>query len=357
MLKKENLMRMAEMRGEWCVSVYMPLSDMEAKKKRRRLKNLMFEAEKKLHRLAVESGKIARLLGPVEMILENPGFWESRNEGIAAFFTLESFVWYSLQYEFDDLVVVTDRFHLKPLLRDSIKRSPFYLLTLSENQIRLFEASEFGINEVYVKGIPRNLACFLTPETGEETAGEDEKRVRLMELFRKVDKALADYLKTDDAPLILAGDEIFHPMYYDANSYGNLIKVGIGGNVDKLPLDRLLKKALAIVKPVFRRRRDRALKTFDEKIEQGLASNNFSKIFHAARVGKIKTLFVPVGRQKWGTFDNETGELQINARPEPGDKDLLCVASTRTLRRGGEVFVVPPEQMPGKSLIAAVWRN
>jgi hypothetical protein len=357
MLKKENLMRMAEMRGEWCVSVYMPLSDTESKKKRRRLKNMMFEAEKKLHRLSVEPGKIARLLGPVEMIMENPGFWENRTAGIAAFFTPASFAWYSLRYEFDDLVVVTDRFHLKPLLRDAAENGRFYLLTLSEDQIKLFEASELGINEVYVKGIPRNPACFLNPETEEGLAGEDEKRARLMELFRKVDKALVNYLKTDDAPLILAGDELLHPMYYDANSYENLIKVGIGGSVDNLPPDRLLKKALAIVKPVFRRRREGSLKTFDEKIERGLASNNFSKIFHAARAGRIETLFVPVGRQKWGTFDNATGELQINARPEPGDKDLLCVASTRTLRRGGEVFVVPPKKMPGKSLIAAVWRN
>lgn len=357
MIKKENLIKMAEIRGEWCVSLYMPVNEKGSKEKRRKLKKLIFEAELKLNKLGVESSKIAQTLGPVEMILENHGFWESRTEGIAAFFTPESFAWYSLQCEFDDLVVVTDRFHLKPLLHDAAERVPFYLLTLSEERIKLFESSGQGLEEIHVKGLPRNPAFSLNSETKAAAAGEDENRARLVETFRKVDKALTNFLKTNDTPLILAGNEHLHPIYHDANSYEHLAKIGIGGNVDKLPLDWLLKKALAIAKPVLRRRRERALKMFDEKIERGLASNNFSKIFHAARAGRIETLFVPVGKQNWGTFNNQTGKLQINNQPAPGDKDLLCVASTRTLRRGGEVFVVPPEQMPGNSLIAAVLRN
>jgi len=171
MLKKQNLIKMAETRSEWCVSVYMPLGATQAKDKRRRLKKIMLDAENKLHRLEAAPFQIARTLGPVEMILEHPGFWENRTEGIAAFFTPESFAWYSLDYTFDELVVVTDRFHLKPLLRSASENGRFYLLALSETQIRLFEAFEGGINEVYVKGIPRNLACFLNPGDDEADRG------------------------------------------------------------------------------------------------------------------------------------------------------------------------------------------
>jgi hypothetical protein len=82
-----------------------------------------------------------------------------------------------------------------------------------------------------------------------------------------------------------------------------------------------------------------------------------SVIIGAAKTGRIETLFVPVGRQKRGTLDNESGEISVHEHAEPGDKDLLCVASMRTLRGGGDVFVVRPEEMPNESLIAAVLGN
>lgn len=357
MLKKENLMKMAETRGEWCVSVYMPLGDTNTGKKQQRLKKLTLEAGKKLKALGVEPLKVGRILGPIDMILENQGFWENRMEGIAAFFTLDSFAWHSLQYPFDELVVVTDRLHLKPLLRNTSQNGRFYLLALSESQIKLFEASELGINEVYVKGIPRNPAYFLNPKTEESSSDEGVKAERLSELFQRVDKAVTEFLKNEDTPLILAGAEHLHPIYHDANNYSHIVNVGISGSIDNLAPLALLEKALPVAKPVFRRRREIALNTFQEKIGTGLASNNLEKIFSAAKSGRIETLFVPVGKQTWGTFDNKTNELEVHKQAEPGDKDLLCVASTRTLRQGGEVFVVLPEQMPNDSLIAAVLRN
>ena len=357
MLKKENLLRMAEIRGDWCVSLYMPMNEPDAKEKRRKLKTLILEAELKLNNLKLEPFKIARTLGPVEMILDSPGFWENRMEGIAAFFTPESFAWYSLQYPFDELVVVTDRFHLKPLLRNTSENGRFYLLALNREQIKLFEASALGINEVYVKGIPRNLACFFDSESEEATPDENVEKERLLDLITRVERAVADFLKTDDAPLVLAGDEQLHPLYHDANSYPHLVKVGIGTSADGMTPKQLLEKALPIVKPVFRRRREKALQAFEEKLASGQALNNFAKIFAAAKTGRIETLFVPVGRQTWGTFDNETGGLSLHKKAKPGDKDLLCVASTRTLRTGGDVFVLQPELMPGNSIIAAVLRK
>lgn len=356
MTKKESLVRIAETRNEWCVSVYMPVKEPDKEKNRRRLKNLIFEAEKKLHRLNVEPFKIDRLLGPTEMILTNSAFWENRTEGFVVFLTLESFAWYSLQYEFDELVVVTDRFHLKPLLKNISENERFYLLALSEDQIRLFEASELGINDVFVKGMPKKIKYFLNMKSEGNLPDKETKKDRLADLFQRVDKAMTGYLKYEHAPLILAGEEYLHPIYQKANNYSHLMKVGINGNPDKLTDKQLLTKALPAARPVFRRRRKRALEGFREKIGTGLASNNLVKIFNAARTGRIKTLFVPIGKQRWGNFDNKTGELQIHEKAKPGDKDLLCVTSSRTLRKGGEVFVLPADQMPDNSIIAAVFR-
>jgi hypothetical protein len=357
MLKNEHLVRMGEVRDEWCVSIYMPIAQADAPENRARLKNLLADAARKLLSLEMIPIKVARLLAPIEMILDHSGFWKDRKEGFVAFFTQDSFVWYSMQYQVDELVVVTDRFHLKPLLRNAAENRRFHLLALGENQIKFFEASELGINEIYLKGIPHNPAHFWNSETKENQAGEDDRTSRLSELFRKVDKAVTGYLKNDEAPLVLAGAEYLHPIYHEANTYPHILKERISGEMDKLAPQQLLKKALPIIKPVFRRKRENAMEIYQEKLGKGLASNNFEKIFKAAKDGKIEMLFVPVGKQKWGKFDPQTDELRIHQQARPGDKDLLCVTSTRTLRKGGEVFVVLPEQMPENSSIAAVLRQ
>ena len=116
MMNKDMLDRMSEVRDEWCVSIYLPVAETDASENRRQLTESIAEAARKLVALGVAPQKTARLLGPVEMILENNGFWSDREEGFAAFFTDDSFVWYSIPHRFDKLVVVTDRFHLKPLI-------------------------------------------------------------------------------------------------------------------------------------------------------------------------------------------------------------------------------------------------
>ena len=373
MLKNDSFLRMAEVREEWCVSVYMPIDRIDAPKNRIRLKNLMFEAEKKLLALEMLPATVARILAPITMILDSADFWKNRKEGFAAFFTNDSFVWHSMNYKFDELVVVTDRFHLKPLLRNASQTRRFHLLTLSQNQIKFYEASEDEINEVYLKGMPRNPAAVLTSEDNEThlqmhsggknsaiyhgNAGiEDNKKAKLLELFRKLDKSINKYLKDEESPLLLAGVEYLQAIYHEANSYPHILKEGMAGNVESLATKELLEYSLLLVKPAFRDEREKALEIFHEKLGTGLASDKFPAIFKAAKEGRIETLFVPVGKQTWGNFDNETNELQINKTAKPGDKDLLCVASTRTLQKGGKVFVVLPEQMPDKSSVAAIMR-
>jgi len=224
-----------------------------------------------------------------------------------------------------------------------------------------------------LRGIPKNLATFLNSDSDEKHlqshsggngaaifhgngAAEDDKDSKMLELFRKVDKAVKNHIKDDEVPLILAGISSLQASYKQINSYAHVLEEGINGNVDKLTPKQLLEKALPIVQPIFRQERESAMEIYQDKRGTKLASDNLNEIFKASKDGRVETLFVPVGKQKWGKFDNKTNELRINQTAKPGDKDLLCVASTRTLQKGGKVFVVLPEQMPDKSSIAAILR-
>ncbi len=372
MLNKKTILEMAEVKGQWCVSIYMPISLVDGRKNNIRLKNLISESRSKLLELGMSQFKVGTLLAPIEIILDNTEFWENRSEGFVAFFTDASFVWYSLPYDFKELVVVTDRFHLKPLLRTALQNRSFHILTLSQNTIRFFEASEMGINELFPKGMPRNLAYVFNANSEKQlqmhSGGkgsaivhgqgglDDNRKAHISELAHRTDKVVSLYLKKSQSPLVLAGVEYLHAIYREVNSYSHLLDDGIIGSVDRLSPKMILKKALPLVRPSFRRSRNKAEREYQEKLGTGLALDDFSGVFEASVDGRIDTLFVPVGKQKWGTFDEETNKVRIHAKAKPGDKDLLCMASTNTLQKGGKVFAVLPEQMPGNSTVAAILR-
>jgi hypothetical protein len=76
----------------------------------------------------------------------------------------------------------------------------------------------------------------------------------------------------------------------------------------------------------------------------------------AAYDGRIDTLFVPVGVQQWGMFDRESRTVQAHQEAETGDEDLLDVAAMYTLLRRGTVYAVTPDELPDRSLAAALLR-
>lgn len=229
-----------------------------------------------------------------------------------------------------------------------------------------------GINELFPKGLPRNLGYVFSPESQKQLqmhSGakgssivhgqgniKDVRKAQITELARRTDKVVADYLKKNESPLLLAGVEYLQAIYREVNSCRQLLDIGLTGNVDKLSPKTILEKALPLVRPAFRRTRKKAERVYQEKLGTGLALDDFSEVFEASVDGRIDTLFVPVGKQKWGTLDHKTNKVQIHANAKPGDKDLLCVTSTNTLLKGGKVFAVLPEQMPGNSTVAAILR-
>jgi hypothetical protein len=67
-------------------------------------------------------------------------------------------------------------------------------------------------------------------------------------------------------------------------------------------------------------------------------------------------LFVAAGRQNWGTFDAESGAVEISRKPETAGEDLLEIAAIQTFLTGGEVFILPADRMPDARDVAAVFR-
>jgi hypothetical protein len=80
------------------------------------------------------------------------------------------------------------------------------------------------------------------------------------------------------------------------------------------------------------------------------------KVVPAARLGRVEELFVAVGRQRWGRFDEVTQRVKVRNEPHAGDQDLLDLAAVQTVLHGGSVYAVDPDRVPGGRSVAAVMR-
>ena len=86
------------------------------------------------------------------------------------------------------------------------------------------------------------------------------------------------------------------------------------------------------------------------------APSDITEALQAALDGRVETLFVPTGRQQWGTAGTQPDDVTVHPGHEPGDEDLLDRAAAATLLTSGTVYVVAPGDPPGPGPVAALLR-
>lgn len=362
-----------------CISIFMPTfrTGAESQQNQIRFKNLLRTAEEKLLGQGLRPQEIKTLLEPAQALTGNVLFWRKQSDGLAFFLCSDLFRSFCLPAAFDELITVADHFHIKPLLPLFGSDKRFYILALSQKEIRLLEGTERSIQEIELESVPRSLAEALQYDefgkqvrfrAGSAGGGDhsamvsghgaeiDDNKENLLKYFRLIDRGLHDLLRDERAPLILAGVEYLFPIYREANTYAGLIEEGIPGNPQGISAEALHRAALKIGSPYFKKAELDAVAQYRQSSGTGLASSNLQEIIPAAVHGRVGILLVASGRQQWGSFDPESGNVERHEKAEAASKDLLEVAAIQTFLNGGTLFMMPPEKMPDMVDLAAVFR-
>lgn len=201
------------------------------------LQNLVREAEERLDAMGISHTEALEFLKPVHE-LDTPEFWEHQDSGLAIFVSPEVFRYYRLPYEFQELVVVDGQFHLKPLLHLVNNDGRFYLLALSQKDVRFFEGTRYSIQEVEVENMPKSMDEALNyDETAQEgqfriatsrggtsnsmvqpgafhgqgSPDRDKHQEDILQFCHVIDDALHEKLRNQKVPLVLAGVEYMPP--------------------------------------------------------------------------------------------------------------------------------------------------
>ncbi len=381
LLRHEQLRALIESTDGLCVSIFLPTyrGGAETRQGPIRLKNQMKAAEEHLAGEGLRANEIRTFLEPMQKLCDNAGFWQMQSDGLAIFRSPQKFFHYRIPMHVDELLVVTDRFHVKPLLRLFTEDGRYYLLSLSKKEIRFFQCTRYGARAVELpENTPRSIHDVLET-TGVEKhrlqisaaekrrqvkanliyghgGGEQDEKQELVDFFRMVDKGVHEILRDERAPLVLAGVEYLFPLYREANTYRNLIERGVAGNPDGRRPQDLQSNAWAVVEPYFRKVREDAARRYEEAGGTPLVAKDVREVVPAAVQGRVDSLFVAVGRQIWGSWDGERQEVTLHEEKQKGDRDLLNFAAIQTLLQSGAVYAVAPGEVPGDGLLAALLR-
>jgi hypothetical protein len=131
---------------------------------------------------------------------------------------------------------------------------------------------------------------------------------------------------------------------------------GIDLHPNALSIEELRRHAWQALEPQYLARLAKLIDTFMEARSKGLGSDNLADAAEAAVAGRVATLLVEADREIPGRIDPTTGQIEFDKLAHPEVDDLLDDLSEWVLRKSGEVVIVPAEQMPTRTGIAATYR-
>jgi len=370
---RSNLETLLKTQAQPCVSIFLPTerAGREVQQNPIRLKNLIRDAEHRLQELGVRS--VDAITKPAHELVSDGAFWRHQGDGLALFLAPDFAESYTLPTPFENLAVVADHFHLKPLLPVISDAQHFYVLGLSQQYVKLFRGGRYSVGEVKLSGVPASLRDALQYDDREPSLqshggggtraifhgqglGKDDPKDDIKRYFRLIDSGLHEILKEERAPLVLAGVDYLLPLYREVTEYPHVTDVGVEGSPEHVSVEELHGRAWDIVAPLFGKDLEAAKARYLAMADTPNGTSDVKRAVRAAHQGRVDSLFVAVGEHLWGTWEPTTEAIHVHPEPEAGDVDLLDSAAAQAWLHQASVFAVPPAEVPGGGQLAATLR-
>ncbi len=376
MFTRKQLDQLLENRKQVNLSIFLSTGVKEGNPQQGkiRFKNLIKQGASQLEKQGLKEAEIKKFTAPMEELVEYTKFWNTLDRGFAIFATEDEVYHYNMPVEFEDTVVVKDQFYIKPLFPVFQQNGQFYILAVSQNDLRLLHCTRDEVSEVELTGVPKSFEEALQYDTpsptlqhGARTAsgaavfhghgyGMEDEKVDIAKYFQVISQSLHKELEDKSIPMILAAVDFLHPIFKDNNKYPKLLDEGIIGNPDNKKKTELQKEGWRIFKPYLEKEENEALDKYHQLIGSGKASHNIEEIVNGAYNQRVETLLVQENTQLWGMYDSKNQKVQISEGPDETQEELFNFASVHTFLNSGKVYILQEDKMPNNQKVAAVFR-
>ena len=325
---------------------------------------------------AAEEVTDGELLTAAARLVDDREFWAHGSAGLAVLAGADGTTAIRLSDPTAEFTIVSDRFHLKPLVAALARRVEFDVLAISRHGVRLVTVDGSRAVETEVADLPTSMPDALRwddrepqlqSHSGSRAGGgqvtatfhgqgsaNDTRDVDLERYLHLVDHAIAGHRSASTRPLVLAGVDDIVGAYRKVTRCHHVIDEYVAGSPDQLRADELADRARRLVPPSTADAEQSARESFLAGATATVRTVEQAVI--AAAAGQVASIFVPADREYWGRYRPGHRLLEEHDTRGPGDHDLADVAATETLRHGGLAFVVPESDIPGGGTAAATLR-
>ncbi|MGA0060888.1 MAG: hypothetical protein ACO3RU_15010 [Planctomycetota bacterium] len=363
-----------------CVSIYLPPSPIaeQARSDGLRLRAALDAADGELRTLGIPQRVREEVLAPGRARATRPDPGPRPGNGNVLFLWRGGSRSLELPTPFGELVVVGDRLHVRPLLERAVAPDRFVLLSIRERGVRLYAGDRDGLAPMPADDVPQELRDVVGydhrpaslqlhsqgPRAGAvartavfhgQGAGVDDHADERTRYLRAVDRALVQALRGMRCPVVLAAAEPVATAFRRLSRIPGLLETGVPQAAAPGHEAALHARAWPLVRDQLGGATRRLVDRVRQGLGTGLVIQQSDAVLDAAEEGRIAYLLCAADRALWADPD---APGQPHAARQPGDLDVIDVASTETLQHGGEVRFVESSAMPTDgSPLAAVLRK
>jgi hypothetical protein len=381
----EEFKALAQIKGETCVSLYVPTSPLRtsAKFNRTAFKDLAKEALAQMKEAGVDKNKIAvfeeqfaHLAGPEHDVQDEDkirklqrakpdpieSFWHYQANGLAVLTTTSLTRMFRLPNAPKPLAEVADRLHLTPLIRAMTSPHDIFVLALAEESVRLIHAfANFPPERVQVPNLPKNAEeatrrpSFHVRAPRRRLQNLEGEKVLLQKYVRQVEHTIYNVLSQQNAPLVLAAAEPMASMFRSLNTYPRLADETIEGNPEQRTDAELEDAAIPILDRLYSRELKAVIALYDQ-LKPRRATTDVSYAAHAATAGAVDQLLVDLDAVIPGLVSDLDGTVTYAASDDAETYSVVDEVARRALSTGARVLGARKEELPERAPLTAILR-
>jgi hypothetical protein len=356
--------RLLECRAPSSVSIYLPTDPASnGEPERIELKNRASQASTLLRDAGAGVRVVRRFEAELGYLYDDEEFWRYQARTLAAFATPQWLVTFRLPNRLLGQVEVSDRFHVRPLLRTLTFPHVAFVLALAQGSVRVIEVTpDLDPAPVSIDDLPSDVASAAGKSSIADRApvrrvqGSEGQKLRMRQYSRQVDRALRPLLNGLDVPLILAAAEPIGAIYRSVNTYPHLLAQGIAGNPETLSDAELAAGSRQVLDDLYATQLREIHELYARRSAEGRALADVAEVAHAATFGAVETLLVDIDAGVPGEVDDQTGAVRFAPAATANVHDVTDEITRRAWLSDADVLAVRGRDIPGGGPVAAILR-
>lgn len=384
-VSRESIAQLLASNTKPCVSIYQPTHRHHPENQQDpiRFKNLIRDVKTQLLEKH-DKKSIAAVLENLDRLSHDNEFWNHRTDGLAVLASPNDFQVFDLQQTVDEVAIVADSFHTKPLIRSLYATDRFQVLCITLAEASLYEGNRNSIDRVELVDVPTTIEEALGEELtephqtvasyGNGSGGpnskhgaqamhhghgdsKDEMPIDRTKFFRAVDRAILEHhSRPSGLPLLLAALPQHQTHFRQLTCNKSLIEAGIEIDPMAISADQIRELAWQALEPIYEQKLNQRVDQYHAAKAHGRGSDDLPSILSAALAGRVSNLYVSSDHYIAGKIDAIEGTMVPGELSDPEIDDVLDDLAEIVMGMDGEVLVLQSDEMPSQTGVAATYR-